>query len=301
MDSARDCKDGQTVNITALLRAERQTPGAWAQAKAERTWECPGCQGFAWMVKRNASAGHFSAHHSSGCPAEGRRVESAHGAVDPRLRPQNNDGALLELRLEAPAAGRAGQEAHADGTDLDGTDRRGAGLGDGERLDGHRRSRNLSSLLGQLMADEGYVEGLVEAGVMVEVPERGRVKPDDLIWSMDELDPRNEALIGRHVVVWGQVYSANESRHQTTGLIVGGYLNQGPAGGYNKGAVELPAALVHELLDRHEGNGVDYFSDFGKWYVIAYGTTRRMFNGGVGITPLRSSAVILMPPPEGQK
>ena len=298
MDSARDCNNGQTVNITALLRAERQAPGAWAQAKAERTWECPGCRGFTWMVKRNASAGHFSAHHGSGCPAEGRKVENAPGAVDPRLRRQNNDGALLELRLEAPAAGRARQEAHADGTDLEGGGRRGAGLGDGERMDGHRRSRNLTSLLGQLMADEGYVEGLVEAGVMCEVAERGRVKPDDLIWSMDELDPRNEALIGRHVIVWGQVYSANDARNPKTGF-GSGYLNQGAAG-YNKGAVVVPAPLIVELLNRHESDAVDYFSDFGKWYVIAYGTTRRMYNGAVGITPLNSSAVILMPPPGGQ-
>lgn len=299
MDSALDCKDGQTVNITALLKAERQTPGAWAKAKAERSWECPDCKGFAWMVKRNSSAGHFSAHHRSGCLLEGRRVESAPGAVDPQKHPQNNDGDLIELRLEPPATGRAGHEVHADGTDPDEGGRKGAGLGDGERMEGHRRSRNLSSLLRRLVADDGYVDGLVEAGAMFEVTGRGLVKPDDLIWSMDELDPRNEALIGRHVIVWGQVYSANDARDQQTGF-GSGYLNQGAAG-YNKGAVEVPAATVRELLARHEGEGVEYFADFGKWYVIAYGTTRRMGNGGVGITPLNSSAVILMPPPEGQK
>lgn len=289
MESARDCGTGTTINIANLLRAERREPGSWAQAKAERSWECAGCQGFAWMVKRNSSAGHFSAHHATGCLMEGRQVDNAPGVVEPRRRPLNNDASVLVLRLDSRVTGRDGQEIHADGSDPDSGGRRGSSLDGRVHQEGHSQSHNVSSLLRHLIADEGYVQGLVDAGRVMEVPERGRVSPEDLIWSMDELDPRNRAMMGRHVIVWGKVYSANQ--HQRSG---GWFLNQGAAG-YNKGAVEISRDLADKLLSWYVNNGVESFSDFSGWYVIAYGKTRLMANGGVGITPLCSDAVALLP------
>jgi hypothetical protein len=295
MDSARDTKTNQTVNISTLLRHDRQHPGSWATAKRERTWECPGCAGFAWMVRRTTSSGHFSGHHADECPVEGRRVASEPGHVDPRRNPVDNDGGILQLRLD-PATSKAQQtEAHADGNEPSGSGRHGRGLGDGERGEAHTKTQNLRVLLGHLMADEGYVAGMAEAGQMIEVPERGLVHPEHLIWSMDELDPRNEALMERHVVVWGKVFSANNRTDQktSTGL---GYLNQGAAG-RNKGAIVLSADLVDELVRRHERDGIEYFGEFADWYVIALGKTTPMGRGQVGIRPLGPPAVVLRPAP----
>lgn len=291
MDSARDTGTGQTVNIGTLLRSDRQHPGAWFTAKRERTWECPGCEGFSWMVRRANGLGHFSGHHADDCPVEGRRVASEPGHVDPRKNPVEGDGGILQLRLDAATAKVGPAEVHADGSEPTGSGRRGRGFDFGEHGEGHRKTQNLRAMLGHLIADEGYVAGLAEAGRMVEVPERGLVHPAHLIWSMDELDPRNEALMGRHVLVWGRVFSANDRTDRTAGTGLG-YLNQGAAGA-NKGAVVISANLVVELVRRHERDGIEYFGEFADSYVIALGKTEPMGYSQVSMRPLGPSAVVL--------
>lgn len=295
MDSARDGETRQTVNIMTLIRAERRAPGAFERARAEHAWECPSCAGKAWPVSpaKNGRSAKFAAKHGKGCPQRDERVTHEPGYVDPQKQPVENLGTTLRLVFEHGGRGGAGEERHADGQDLAGTGRTGRGHGDGERRRTQERTHRLGSLLRHLVADPHYVEGLGEQ--RIEVPERGLVRPEHLIWALDDLDPENENMVGRHVIVWGRVFSAKARPGQEAGTGVG-FFNQG---GWeaNKGAIVVGWPTLTELIERYARHGAGTFEDFDKWFVLAYGKASTMRSGQqVGIRPADASMVALFAP-----
>ena len=294
MDSARDVASGDSTNISQLVRLERDRPGAWDDAKSTRSWVCHECQGNAWPVRasKDGRAARFAARHDETCSLS-RRVTNEPGHVDQQLDPVENFATTLRLLFEYGGQDGRADERHADGTEAAEGARVGRGHHDGERRAANERTQRIGAMLRHLVADPQYVEGL--DGQRIEVPERGEVRPEDLIWTLDELDPQNNAIVGRHVVVWGEVYSAmpRPGDEEGTGL---GYFNQGKYGD-NKGAVIVDWSTLTELINRYAAHGVENFRQFDDWYVIAYGPAATFFFGQqVGVSPADASMVALLPP-----
>jgi hypothetical protein len=299
MISAREFGTDKTWNIRDLEDMENKAPGSWDRLKADTRWVCIECGEPAHPRRRSKDgrAATWVARHREEpeCGLKSRTITSEPGNIDRYLDPVENTGTILRLLFEYGSTSNQKQEVHAEDTGSGSGNRTGTGHGNGDAQSSHEKTQRLGAMLRHLMSDSDYVQGMKDD--RIHVPDRGEVRPEDLIWKFDELDPDKPALVGNHVVVWGVVRTANDrfDRKEGTGS---GYLNQGLQG-ESTGVVEVTWQQSVELLERYKNKGINNFWSFEGWYVIAYGIARTTIDRRVRISPQGGSAIALLQAPSG--
>lgn len=254
---------------------------AW-RLERKGTLECIECDGPAYY-RGKTPKGHaacFAARHTLGCTQASRVSETQEGegvAVVPAIE---NEGRVLQLRLDGPVPRPAGSSRRAvdETPNPDGVRRYVPGTDNGERRRANHASMGLRVLLSNLVNDPLYTQ----SNERMRVPDRGDVPLRDLIRGSHEV---SAADLDRTTIVWGKVVSVGGEPGGTRYLNTGPYMN-------NPCPVTLSSERAGELL---EILGWDNLRNLWGGHVIVFGKIR-LFRGRHYIEPEDINKIALLTP-----
>lgn len=260
----------ETGRIVAAQDIWTQGAKAWQGALGE-AFVCgeANCEMPVSLVSQsiNGRAPHFRVRgeHTEHCPKRGlagSRAESEVDAVQPR---RDNPGGALKISPETPPAqggGGASGEATPAAAPHAGQGADPSGNSGVEELD--QSTHGIGAMLSDLLRDSTHAD----LDRWLELPERERVRWGDVVWASADLDSRDEARMGKHMIVWGRVQSVGRGNEV--------FLNFFD----RRGAVILDEACQAAVQQRVEQLGIDWGEGRVEgWGVIVYGITRSMAEG----------------------
>lgn len=215
----------------------------------------------------NGRSPHFRVRgeHTEQCPKRGEAGSRGGSGVDAVQPRRDNPGGALKISPETPpvsGSGGKGVEATAGTTGYAGEGADPSGKSGVEELD--QSTHGIGAMLTDLLRDPTHAA----PDRWLELPERERVRWGDVVWASTDLDPGDQARMGKHMIVWGPVQSVVRGKEV--------FLNFFD----RRGAVILDEACQAAVQQRVEQLGIDWAEGWvDGWGVIVYGVTRPLKNG----------------------
>lgn len=281
MDTAHHIPTGHVVHARNVARRIGDDPAVRAAYRLSAgQLRCAWCEGGAWYISAgtNGSAARFAARHADGCDHAGALREQQEGELE-AAPARINHGDHINL-LNTPLGAPRVQHVRAD----DDPDPAAAGQAVGVahdpalgQVEGHNRHLQLRSILTSLATVPTYIADVGHC--VYNLPDRPNVAPQDAFWNLDDLDPNDDAHMGRQTIVYGRIATVN-TKHGYT------FINQGPQGA-NRGTIRLDADEFTQMLADYAGWGLNTGWDLHGWWVISVGRPQPNGVGTVTIPAVR--------------